>query len=400
MMKRLSVMIIVLLAMTLALACDDKKADDKVAEQPKDEKAEAAAEATPPVDAAPAVETFAGSHILIAYKGAMRAAPTVTRTKEEAKALATKLAAELVKAPDKLEEAAKANSDCPSAPSGGDLGSWQKGMMVPEFDVAIAKMAVGAVTGEPVETPFGFHVIRRNKAMAQEEVSAVQIMIQYKGSIGSDQNPKEITISKDEAKALIEKLLKEAKADPAKFEELAEKNNDAPTAKLPIWTTGQRMPKEFDQAVLGIKIGEISDVIESPFGFHLFKRLEVVHQPKVSGSHILIQYKGAKGAPATVTRTKEEAIVLANRVMEDAKKAPEKFGEFAMKHSEDPSAAMNGGDLGVWELGEMLPEFDNAIKAMKIDEIGGPVESMVGLHIIKRNSLDKKVKIELNPATP
>lgn len=56
-------------------------------------------------------------------------------------------------------ETAKANSDCPSASSGGDLGSFGRGQMVPEFEDAAFTQPTGSV-GEIVETQFGYHLIK------------------------------------------------------------------------------------------------------------------------------------------------------------------------------------------------------------------------------------------------
>lgn len=56
-------------------------------------------------------------------------------------------------------EIAKGNSDCPSASSGGELGSFGRGQMVPEFEDAAFGQPVGSV-GEVVATQFGFHLIK------------------------------------------------------------------------------------------------------------------------------------------------------------------------------------------------------------------------------------------------
>ncbi|HAL92727.1 MAG TPA: hypothetical protein DCM68_06860 [Verrucomicrobia bacterium] len=56
-------------------------------------------------------------------------------------------------------EIAKANSDCPSASAGGELGSFGRGQMVPEFEDAAFSQPVGSV-GEVVETQFGLHLIK------------------------------------------------------------------------------------------------------------------------------------------------------------------------------------------------------------------------------------------------
>ena len=57
-----------------------------------------------------------------------------------------------------FEDAAKAHSSCPSGQSGGALGSFGPGMMVPEFDKVVFNEAVGEVHG-PVKTQFGYHLV-------------------------------------------------------------------------------------------------------------------------------------------------------------------------------------------------------------------------------------------------
>lgn len=58
-----------------------------------------------------------------------------------------------------FEEAARANSTCPSKDRGGDLGNFGRGQMVPEFDEAVFTMEVGSIAG-PVKTQFGYHLIK------------------------------------------------------------------------------------------------------------------------------------------------------------------------------------------------------------------------------------------------
>jgi len=55
-------------------------------------------------------------------------------------------------------DVAKAHSSCPSGRSGGDLGEFGPGMMVPEFDKVVFSAEVGTVQG-PVKTQFGYHLL-------------------------------------------------------------------------------------------------------------------------------------------------------------------------------------------------------------------------------------------------
>ncbi|WP_291961223.1 peptidylprolyl isomerase [Maribacter sp.] len=98
------------------------------------------------------------SHILLAYTGATRANPAVTRTKEEAEAKAKELLREAKKSGVVFAELARDNSDGPSAPNGGDLGYFQRGVMVPKFNDFAFNNNEGSIG--LVETDFGFHVIK------------------------------------------------------------------------------------------------------------------------------------------------------------------------------------------------------------------------------------------------
>lgn len=97
------------------------------------------------------------SHILLAYKGAMRANPTVTRTKEEAQAKANELLAQVNANPSSFMMLAMTNSDDSSKQQGGDLGYFTKGQMTPKFNDFVFGNPIGKIG--LVETEFGFHII-------------------------------------------------------------------------------------------------------------------------------------------------------------------------------------------------------------------------------------------------
>ena len=75
----------------------------------------------------------------------------------KSKEVCEKLKSDIEKGAD-FAKVAKENSQCPSGKSGGDLGEFGKGDMVPEFDAVIFTGEIGKVHG-PVKTQFGYHLI-------------------------------------------------------------------------------------------------------------------------------------------------------------------------------------------------------------------------------------------------
>jgi hypothetical protein len=104
-------------------------------------------------------DSMKAEHVLIAYNGALRAAETITRTKEQAEKTADSLFAILKADKTKLQAIAYQMSDDGSAKqNNGDLGWFADGAMVTAFNEAAVNNKVGDVV--KVETPFGFHIVK------------------------------------------------------------------------------------------------------------------------------------------------------------------------------------------------------------------------------------------------
>lgn len=78
----------------------------------------------------------------------------------QAQELAASVLAELKLHPERFDDLARAHSACPSAAQGGALGQISAGQTTPEFEKALEALTPGAITQEPVETPYGLHIIR------------------------------------------------------------------------------------------------------------------------------------------------------------------------------------------------------------------------------------------------
>ncbi len=100
---------------------------------------------------------------------------------------------------------------------------------------------------------------------------------------------------------------------------------------------------------------------------------------EIKATHILIGHKLARRA---MNRTKEEALNLANEIVEKLINGAD-FDTMVERYSNDPSAKKNKGDLGYFTWGRMLSEFQEAAWKLKIGEISDPVLTLYGYHIIR-----------------
>ena len=326
---------------------------------------------------------FAGSHILVAYAGAMRSDSAITRTKEEAQEKAADLIAQLKEDPAKFEELARAESDGPSGENGGDLGAWPKGQMVPEFDIAVEGLEMNAITEEPVETSFGYHVIRRNEIPQVAHYLADAFIIGY---TGLQQTPPTVTRDSAEAATLAAEISAKITAD--NFDELSDQYNDfgEGASSTGVMKEGDPAPPGLLELLKTLEFGDAGGPIQLPVGHAFVRRVELDQR---AGAHILIAYEGAMRADAENKRTKEEALAEANRVLAMVKEDPGKFEELAAEHTDDPTGKTNGGDLGTWFKGVMVPEFDNAIDELEVGQVvDEPVETPFGYHLIIRKEVE------------
>jgi len=88
----------------------------------------------------------------------------------QARAAAQAVLLVLQAAPERFAELARSHSACPSAAQGGNLGQITMGQTTPEFEAALAAIAPGSIAAQPVETPYGCHVVRVDRRIAGAEL--------------------------------------------------------------------------------------------------------------------------------------------------------------------------------------------------------------------------------------
>ncbi|HEY9898624.1 MAG TPA: peptidylprolyl isomerase [Pantanalinema sp.] len=116
--------------------------------------------------------------------------------------------------------------------------------------------------------------------------------------------------------------------------------------------------------------------------YYAKNKAQFAHGEEVEASHILIKIdETAKDKP------KEEARALAKIKAIQAKiKAGGDFAKLAGENSDDPGSKAQGGSLGFFGKGRMVPEFEKTSFAMKDGQVSEPFKTQFGYHIIKRTA--------------
>ena len=171
-------------------------------------------------------------------------------------------------------------SEGPEALQGGDLGFRSQDRLPQLFVDAITPLAVGQVAA-PVKSANGFHILKlvgkrgaggtkvANAPPAVEQTHARHILIKVNEVVSAEQ-----------ARARLEDIRQRITNKTASFEDMARAySNDASASKggdLGTLYTGDTVP-EFEKAMNALQPGEISQPVQTPFGFHL---IEVVERKK------------------------------------------------------------------------------------------------------------------------
>jgi len=143
--------------------------------------------------------------------------------------------------------------------------------------------------------------------------------------------------SRSEALTLAMKVAKEAVASPDKFEELAKTYSDDVVTKAQGGSLGGvaagQLPPQFLDGLAVMKPGEVSRIIETPFGYHILKRGAVPPDVPVSGRRFVIGYTKST-TPSS--RSRDDAASLAADLSRRALAGPNAFGDMIAKYSEAP----------------------------------------------------------------
>lgn len=126
---------------------------------------------------------------------------------------------------------------------------------------------------------------------------------------------------------------------------------------------------------------------------------EIETKAKVTEQDVKAYYEKHKNELSAVSQIRASHILVkteaeAKKILEKVKKG-EDFAAIAKKSSIDPGSAQNGGDIGYFSSGQMVPEFEAAAAKLKQGEVSNePVKTKFGYHIIKVTDRKKGAPVE------
>jgi peptidyl-prolyl cis-trans isomerase SurA len=220
----------------------------------------------------------------------------------------------------------------------------------------------------------GFLENQESRARVNQEYNLSHIFI----GVPESAAPETIAKAKERAEALLQRL-----RQGGDFEQAAIANSqgaEALTGGHLGWKSAGQLPELFLAALKNMSVGSVSDALRSPNGFHILRLndrrggAQTARVQQTHARHILLR-------PSEVQSLEEARLKLAN--LRERIANGEDFAGLARAHSEDAATAASGGDLGWVNPGQLVPDFEKAMNALKPGEVSAPVQSPFGLHLIQ-----------------
>jgi len=145
------------------------------------------------------------------------------------------------------------------------------------------------------------------------------------------------------------------------------------------WRKMAQLPGVFIDAVEKLDAGEVSQPIRSAAGYHLIKLYE-----RRGGEEQLVEQHFARHILIKPNQIRDQKTTI-NQLNELRKRsiAGEDFSILAKEFSEDPGSALSGGELGWSTPGMFVPEFEQTMSTIAVNDISEPFASQFGWHILQ-----------------
>ena len=145
------------------------------------------------------------------------------------------------------------------------------------------------------------------------------------------------------------------------------------------WRKMAQLPGVFIDAVEQLELGQVSDPIRSDAGYHLLKLYE-----RRGGGEQLIEQHFARHILLKPNQIRDEQATIAElNILRDQVMAGDEFAKLSKQLSEDPGSALKGGELGWSTPGMFVPEFEETMNSIALNEVSAPFASQFGWHILQ-----------------
>lgn len=182
-------------------------------------------------------------------------------------------------------------------------------------------------------------------------------------------------------------LSKALGASEEEFDQMIQDNSEGTV--LPMMVSEKLFSEIFEASQKGQLNKVYNQLVETAGGWYIIKPIDMVEEEKeVNISHILICYKDAPNCSTELS--KDEALEKITQIREEA--TPENFASLAKTYSNDSGSGPEGGNLGFFAKGAMVPEFEEKSFAMLVGEISDIIETQFGYHILYK--IDEKPLLE------
>lgn len=147
------------------------------------------------------------------------------------------------------------------------------------------------------------------------------------------------------------------------------------------WRKGTELPTFLADVIGQMKAGDVSDVLQTPSGYHVIKLNEI----RAAGGPQFVQQVHLRHILVKPTEIEDDATVKQKltRWREQIVSGKEDFAVLAKTYSKDPGSAINGGDLGWSQPSVFVPEFAAVAETLRDGEISQPFRTQYGWHIMQ-----------------
>lgn len=145
------------------------------------------------------------------------------------------------------------------------------------------------------------------------------------------------------------------------------------------WRAEAELPGFAADAITKLEIGEVTEPLQSPSGFHLFYLAD-----KEGGKQVMVNQTRSRHILIRTDALTDSREALAQlNTLKDRIGGGDRFEDLARSHSDDTASASDGGNLGWTSLGMLDPYFEEQMNRLEIDEISEPFQSSFGWHIVQ-----------------